>query len=67
VSLEERTAIANQQRADVFISIHANSSSNQKTSGAETYFLSFARTAGEREIAARENASTLTNIRDFNP
>jgi N-acetylmuramoyl-L-alanine amidase len=49
VSLEDRTAIANQRQADVFVSIHANSSSNRATSGVETYFLSFARTAAERD------------------
>jgi N-acetylmuramoyl-L-alanine amidase len=65
VSLEERTALANQREADLFISIHANSSSNRSISGVETYFLSFARTAAEREVAARENATSESNIRDL--
>ena len=65
ISLEERTAIANQARADLFISIHANSSSSRVTSGVETYYLDFARNEAEREVAARENASTVQNVRDL--
>jgi N-acetylmuramoyl-L-alanine amidase len=65
VSLEERTAIANQHQADLFLSIHANSSRIRSTSGVETYYLNFARTASEREVAARENASTVRNVRDL--
>jgi N-acetylmuramoyl-L-alanine amidase len=62
IPLEERTEIANQHRADLFISIHANSSSNRSISGVETYYLNFAKTDAEREIAARENATTVNNI-----
>jgi N-acetylmuramoyl-L-alanine amidase len=62
ISLEERTAIANQYRADLFISIHANSSRARATSGVETYYLDFAKTKAEREIAARENATAASNI-----
>ena len=62
ISLEERTAIANRHRSDLFISIHANASTSRSTSGVETYYLNFARTAADREIAARENATTLLNI-----
>jgi N-acetylmuramoyl-L-alanine amidase len=65
IPLEERTAIANQHRADLFISIHANSSKIRSISGVETYYLSFAKTNAEREIAARENASTLSNVGDL--
>jgi N-acetylmuramoyl-L-alanine amidase len=65
VSLEERTAIANQHKADLFISIHANSSRSRSASGVETYYLDFAKTAAEREIAARENAMTDNNVRDL--
>ncbi len=65
ISLEERTAIANQVRADLFVSIHANSSVSRVTSGVETYFLDFAKTEGEREVAARENATTVRNIHDL--
>jgi N-acetylmuramoyl-L-alanine amidase len=65
VSLEERTAIANQHRADLFISIHANSSRSRSISGVETYFLDFAKTESEREVAARENAAAANNVRDL--
>ena len=65
VPLEERTALANQDRADLFVSIHANSSSARSISGVETYYLDFAHTAAEREVAARENATTVRNIRDL--
>lgn len=65
ISLEERTAIANQYQADLFISIHANSSRARSTSGVETYYLDFAKTKAEREIAARENATAATNIHEL--
>jgi N-acetylmuramoyl-L-alanine amidase len=65
VSLEERTAIANRYRADLFISIHANYSRHRSISGAETYYLDFADTASEREVAARENASAFSNVSDL--
>jgi len=65
ISLEERTAIANQRQADLFLSIHANSSNIRSLSGVETYFLDFARSASEREVAARENATTVQNVRDL--
>jgi N-acetylmuramoyl-L-alanine amidase len=65
ISLEERTAIANKHKADLFVSIHANSSTSHNTSGVETYFLDFARTDAAREVAARENAATDRNIRDL--
>jgi N-acetylmuramoyl-L-alanine amidase len=63
--LEERTAIANERKADLFLSIHANASSNRSISGVETYYLSFARTAAEREVAARENATSISNVSDL--
>jgi len=65
ISLEERTAIANRHKADLFISIHANSSRNRSVSGVETYYLDFARNDADREIAARENATTTSNISDL--
>jgi N-acetylmuramoyl-L-alanine amidase len=65
VPLEERTEIANRHRADLFISIHANSSRRRSVSGVETYYLDFAKTESEREVAARENASTDNNVRDL--
>jgi N-acetylmuramoyl-L-alanine amidase len=65
ISLEERTTIANQHRADLFISIHANSSRNRSISGVETYYLDFAKSDTEREIAARENATTASSVHEL--
>ena len=58
VPLEERTAIANRQNADLFLSIHANSSSNGSARGIETYFLSFASSPEAEAVAARENSAS---------
>ncbi len=65
VPLERRTAIANTEEADLFISIHANASRNRRVSGIETFFLSFASDADEREVASRENATSQRNIREL--
>jgi N-acetylmuramoyl-L-alanine amidase len=57
VALEERTAIANARRADLFISVHANASPSRAASGVETFFLSPDRAPAEDlQAAARENA-----------
>lgn len=56
VPLQERTAIANREGADLFLSIHANASANASARGVETYFLNFANTMIAAEVAARENA-----------
>jgi N-acetylmuramoyl-L-alanine amidase len=57
IALEERTAIANSRRADLFISIHANASESRAASGVETYFMSPDRAPAEdMKAAARENA-----------
>jgi N-acetylmuramoyl-L-alanine amidase len=58
VPLEERTAIANREGADLFLSIHANASRNPNAHGIETYFLNFASNPAAAEVAARENASS---------
>lgn len=65
VALEERTAIANAQAADLFISIHINSSPNPESSGVETYYLSINANKDELEVAARENASTASNAHNL--
>ena len=62
IQLEDRTALANQSQADLFISIHANSSPNRRVSGVETFFLNFATTADVEEIAARENSSSQKTV-----
>ena len=57
IPLEERTAIANREGADLFLSIHANTSRTASARGVETYFLSFAGSPDAEAVAARENAS----------
>ncbi len=58
IALEERTAIANRDGADLFISIHANASRQATINGIETYFLNFATNPTAEAVAARENASS---------
>jgi N-acetylmuramoyl-L-alanine amidase len=58
VSLPERTAIANRETADLFLSIHANASEDATARGIETYFLNFANNLGAASVAARENAAS---------
>ena len=62
IPLETRTAIANQQRADLFISIHANSSGDPDARGVETYYLNFTSSPEALEVAARENAVSEQSI-----
>jgi N-acetylmuramoyl-L-alanine amidase len=62
VALEERTAFANSKSADLFVSVHVNSSRNKKAKGIETYYLNFATTPETMEVAARENAISEKNM-----
>jgi N-acetylmuramoyl-L-alanine amidase len=65
IPLETRTAMANQAEADLFISIHANSSQTSSIRGFETYFLNLATSSADREIAARENAASQASISEL--
>ena len=65
IPLETRTAIANQNQADLFISIHANSSHDPSARGVETYYLNFTRSPEALEVAARENAVSETSVHDL--
>jgi N-acetylmuramoyl-L-alanine amidase len=56
VPLVRRSQYAAEQKANLFISIHANAAENRSACGFETYFLSEAKTDWERAVAARENA-----------
>ena len=62
VPLQERTAIANRENADLFLSIHANANSSAQAQGVETYFLNFATTLSAAAVAARENAASGQNM-----
>ena len=65
IPLEERTNIANQTKADLFISIHANSSQDHAARGIETYYLNLRGTPESMEVAARENATSQQGIHDL--
>jgi N-acetylmuramoyl-L-alanine amidase len=62
VSLTRRTAIANEAKADLFLSIHANSSPLRSAAGVETYYLNFTTSKSALEVAARENAGSEKTI-----
>jgi len=65
VPLEERTAIANRAGADLFLSIHANASEDDRARGIETYFLNFAPNPATEAVAARENAPSARTMRQL--
>jgi N-acetylmuramoyl-L-alanine amidase len=58
IPLQERTALANREGADLFLSIHANASGTDQARGIETYFLNFAQNLSAAAVAARENAAS---------
>ena len=64
LALEERTALANTARADLFVSIHANAHPRRNRSGVETYFLNVADDRYARRLAARENGLDLGGERE---
>jgi N-acetylmuramoyl-L-alanine amidase len=66
--LEARTAIANREGADLFVSIHANSSPDRDARGVETYYLNFTTSPESLEVAARENTVArrpVSELRDL--
>src|ERR1700682_6786632 len=65
IPLEERTNIANQAKADLFLSIHANSSRDHAARGIETYYLNLKGSAEAMEVAARENASSQEGVHEL--
>jgi N-acetylmuramoyl-L-alanine amidase len=65
VPLETRTAVANKEQADLFISIHANSSRDASARGVETYYLNFTSSPDALEVAARENAVSEKSIHEL--
>ncbi len=65
IPLEERTAIANEAHADLFISIHANSSQDHGARGIETYYLNLKGSPEAMEVAARENAVSNVGVHDL--
>jgi len=65
IPLETRTAIANQEQADLFVSIHANASNDPDARGVETYYLNFTSSKDALEVAARENAVSEKSIHEL--
>ncbi|MGA9797539.1 MAG: N-acetylmuramoyl-L-alanine amidase [Terriglobales bacterium] len=62
IPLETRTSIANQEQADLFVSIHANSSRDPGARGVETYYLNFTSSPEALDVAARENAASDKSV-----
>lgn len=65
IPLEGRTALANEKKADLFISIHANSSPVPRIAGVETYYLNFSTSKDAMDVAARENATSQKSVFDL--
>lgn len=68
VSLEDRTSVANQAEADLFVSVHANASRARGARGIETFFASLDATDEDaRELAASENLALLGGAEEGAP
>lgn len=73
VDLNERARIANRNKADLFVSIHTNSSKNTKANGMETFTLGVSRSKENMEVAMLENSVIKleedyeTKYEGFNP
>jgi N-acetylmuramoyl-L-alanine amidase len=65
IPLETRTSIANQEEADLFVSVHANSSRDPDARGVETYYLNFTSSSEALDVAARENAASDKSIHEL--
>jgi len=62
IPLEGRTALANDKKADLFLSVHANSSPTPHVTGVETYYLNFTDSKDAIDVASRENASAQKSV-----
>ncbi len=65
LSLEERTAIANTSKADLFVSLHTNAHQDRSHYGIETYFLNLSKDKESARVAAFENATSTKKISDL--
>ncbi len=66
IPLEQRTKIANDEKADLFISIHANSAPIANATGVETYYFNFTTEKTALDLATRENATAESSIHELN-
>lgn len=64
VPLPQRTALANENHADLFLSIHANAGASS-VSGSETYYLNFSTDKSDLDVASRENATSERTIHEL--
>jgi N-acetylmuramoyl-L-alanine amidase len=65
IALEDRTAVANAEDADLFISLHMNASHNGEARGIETYYLDNTTDEASIRLAARENSTSRKKISDL--
>jgi N-acetylmuramoyl-L-alanine amidase len=65
IPLEARTALANEKKADLFLSIHANNSPLPRIAGVETYYRNMTTSKDALDVAARENATATRSIADL--
>ncbi|MFN7925524.1 MAG: N-acetylmuramoyl-L-alanine amidase [Bryobacteraceae bacterium] len=65
IPLDGRPQIANENKADLFLSIHANSSAVRSVAGVETFYLSFTSSKVDLDVAARENASSEKSMHEL--
>lgn len=65
IPLEDRTAMANAENADLFISLHVNASENKRAGGLETYYLDNTTDEAAIRLAARENSTSRRNVTDL--
>jgi N-acetylmuramoyl-L-alanine amidase len=65
IPLEQRTQLANEAKADLFMSIHANSSHDQAARGIETYYLNLKGSPEAMDVAARENATANGGVHEL--
>jgi len=65
IPLETRTAIANKAQADLFISVHANSSQDPSARGVEVYYLNFTSDPDAMRVASRENAVSTQSVHEL--
>ena len=65
IPLETRTAIANKAQADLFISVHANSSQDPTARGVEVYYLNFTSDPDAMRVASRENAVSTQSVHEL--
>lgn len=65
IPLEERTAIANGNNADLFLSLHINAHPQKNVKGLETYFLNLSSSKEAMRVAAFENATSQLHMSDL--